>query len=96
MKDLLPADDGAAVTASVINILWNESEDPEQSIRAEIDFVTEEELVKELQAITADLDDESNDDQDAEADTERDERIKRNLQWIQNIWPSVKNKQDFT
>lgn len=92
---MLPADDGAAVTASVIKILWNENDDSEKSLRAVIEFITKNELEAELKALASDLDDEAQDEEDSEPDEERDERIQRTLHWISGIYPFVKSKRDF-
>ncbi|PQE05083.1 tat pathway signal sequence protein [Rutstroemia sp. NJR-2017a BVV2] len=93
MDDLIPADDGKACTATICEISWNSSTDPDSGFVATIERISQEDWKLELENFFEDLKEKAtNKDCDADdEDLERHQRIESTFGKVKCVYPFIRS-----
>ncbi|KAM3065028.1 hypothetical protein ACMFMF_011498 [Clarireedia jacksonii] len=93
MDDLIPADDEKACTATICEISWNSSDDPNSAFVATIERISREDWKLELENFFADLKDKTTDKDydDDDEDLERNQRIESAFGKVKCVYPFIRS-----
>jgi len=96
LRNIVPSDSARACTSAIVKLLWNAEDDPEKAFRAEIEFLTKEEMGNELQCLYSDIAREER-EKDAEygVDEELVQRIKEAMSKVTCVWPFIRTPNDL-